>query len=350
MIGMFPVYVKDETFRPPADPVYYLRARDGLYLVKQTSFFRSVIAVPEPDAAPALPFAPAGLLPQAEEIVPTFPPIPLDILAQAAAFFAGIARAHGTEAVALLYYELRAGTYRLLIPRQQVSDAHARYEVGVTPEGLLRVGTLHSHVGDAAFHSEVDRDDERADDGLHIVVGLTGDVRSRAYGGSQGAQGPGRSLACALVVDGRRRTLAPEALFGEGWARALGAAGEPPRGRREEVTPLDPAGPARRALETRYGVLGSGRQILLIAGRPYALPEVMLALGLAFEDTRVIDAGELGQGLYVIRFFDWETRQVVALEFDPQFRPHAETRVHIAEWMGDDYYDFPWGAWCAWSL
>jgi JAB domain-containing protein similar to deubiquitination enzymes len=341
---VFPVYVKDETFRPPADPVYYLRARDGLYLVKQTPFFRSVIPVPDADAAavPPLPAAPAGLLPQAEEIVPTFPTIPPEILAQAQAFFADVARAHGTEAVALLYYDLRAGTYRLIIPRQRVSDTHARYEVGVTPEGLQRVGTLHSHVGDAAFHSEVDRVDEQADDGLHIVIGLEGDVpgsRRRLDG----------SLACALVVDGRRRTLAPDTLFGEEWARAL-RHGPPQDGGRENVTPADPAGPARRALETRYGVLGSGRQTLLIAGRPYALPEVMLALGLAFEDSRVIDGEELGAGLYVIRFFDGETRQVVALEFDPQFRPHRETRVHIAEWMGDDYYDFPWGAWCAWSL
>ncbi|HEX4836841.1 MAG TPA: Mov34/MPN/PAD-1 family protein [bacterium] len=338
---MFPVYVKDETFRPPADPVYYLRARDGLYLVKQNRFFRSVIPVSGRDAADThglragLPPEPAGLLPQAEEIVPTFPPIPPEILEEAVTFFAHVARTHSTEAVALLYYDVRAETYRLIVPRQRVTDMHARYEVGTTPEGLQRVGTLHSHVGDAAFHSEADRADEQADDGLHIVVGLGGGHRS---------------VTCAVVVDGRRRVLAPDTLFGDTWERALGASGGPPRGATDEVTPVDPAGPARRALEARYGVLGSGRQVLLIGDRPYALPEVMLALGLAFEDTRVIDGGELSEGLYVVRFFDGETRQVVALEFDPQFRPHNEIRVHIAEWMGDDYYDFPWGVWCAWSL
>ena len=340
---MFPMYVKDKAFRLPADPVYYLRARDGLYLVKQTPFFRSVISVSGTDAGAthaipaAPPLAPIMLLPQAEEIVPTFPPISPEILEQATMFFAQTASAHGTEAVALLYYDLRAGTYRLIIPRQRVSDAQARYEVGVTPEGLQRVGTLHSHVGDAAFHSEADRADEQADDGLHIVIGLGGEHRS---------------LTCTLVVDGHRCALAPETLFGEAWGRALRVTGgdSVSHGGNEKVTPVDPAGPGRRALEARYGALGSGQQILLIAGRPYALPEVMLALGLAFEDTRVIDGGELGEGLFVIRFFDWETRQVVALEFDPEFRPHSETRVHIAEWMGDDYYDFPWGAWCAWSL
>lgn len=346
---MFPVYVKDETFRLPADPVYYLRARDGLYLVKQNRFFRSVIPVSGRDAADthelraAPPSEPAGLLPQAEEIVPTFPPIPPEILEEAVTFFAHVARTHGTEAVALLYYDVRAEGYRLIVPRQRVTDMHARYEVGTTPEGLQRVGTLHSHVTDAAFHSEADRADEEEDDGLHIVVGLGGDVP-----GSR--RGLRRSVTCAVVVDGRRRMLAPDTLFGDAWERALRATGEPPRDATEELTPVDPAGPARAALEARYGVLGSGRQVLLIGGRPYALPEVMLALGLAFEDTRVIDGGELGEGLYVIRFFDGETRQVVALEFDPQFRPRNEIRVHIAEWMGDDYYDFPWGAWCPWSL
>ena len=335
---MFPVYVKDAAFCLPADPVYYLRTRNGLYLVKQNRFFRSAIPVPDEGAA-ALPAAPplavAELLTQAEEIIPTFPPIPLEILEQAVTFFVNIARTHGTEAVALLYYDSHTNTYRLAIPRQRASDTHARYEVGVTPEGLQRVGTLHSHVGDAAFHSEADRVDEQADDGLHIVVGLRGESRS---------------LACVLAVDGRRCTLAPATLFGEGWTHALQAAGQAPSGGSERVTPVDPAGPGRRALEARYGVLGSGRQVLVIAGRPYALTEVMLALGLAFEDTRVIDGEELGGGFFVIRFFDWETRQVVALEFDRQFRPQSETRVHIAEWMGDDYYDFPWGAWCAWSL
>lgn len=345
---MFPVYAKDKAFHPPPDPVYYLRARDGLYLVKQTPFFRSVIPVPDA-AAPAVPArslartpAREELLPQDEEIVATFPLIPLEILEQATTFFTEIARAHGTEAVALLYYDLRAGTYRLIAPRQRVTDTHARYEVGTTPEGLQRVGTLHSHVADVAFHSEADRADEQADDGLHIVVGLRKDL-------SDSGGGPHGSLACALVVDGRRRMLAPETLFGEGWAGALQATGKAREGG-DGVTPADPAGPGRRALEAQYGALGSGRQVLLIDGRPYALPEVMLALGLAFEDTRVIDGGDLGDGLYVIRFFDGETRQVVALEFDPRFHPHRETRVHIAEWMGDDYYDFPWGAWCAWSL
>ncbi len=340
---MFPVYAKDQAFRVPDDPVYYLLARDGLYLVKQNRFFRSVTPISPRDATiigdtgVALPKVdPADLLPQDEEVVPTFPPIPRPILEQAVTLFTGIARTHGTEAVALLYYDLTSERYRLVVPRQRVTAAHARYEVGPTPVGLQRVGTLHSHVGDTAFHSETDLTDEQGDDGLHIVLGLMGERRS---------------VTCALVVDGRRCPLAPEALFGETWERGLSAGGAPSPAEVEGVTPVDSAGPARRAMEARYGLLGAGQQVLLIAGRPYSLSEVMLALGLAFEDNRTIDGAEVGEArLYMIRYFDGETRQVVALEFDVQFRPQRETRVHIAEWMGDDYYDFPWAAWCPWAL
>ncbi len=337
------MYVKNRAFRLPDDPVYYLLARDGLYLVKQNRFFRSVTPVPRQAAAViqesgvVLPQEePAGLLHQGEEVVATFPPIPAEILEQAVALFAGIARTHGTEAVALLYYDLPTKRYRLIVPHQRVTDMHARYEVGSTPIGLQRVGTLHSHVGDTAFHSETDLADEETDDGLHIVIGLGGEHRS---------------ITCALVVDGRRRPLAPEALFGEAWERSLAVRGEPSSAEVEGVVAADPAGPARRAMEARYGALGRGRQALLIAGRPYSLPEVMLALGLAFEDNHAIDGEEVCEDrVYMIRYFDGETRQVVALEFDLQFRPQSETRVHIAEWMGDDYYEFPWTAWCPWTL
>jgi len=131
----------------------------------------------------------------------------------------------------------------------------------------------------------------------------------------------------------------------------LAAGGELSSAETEGIGPDHHAGPARRAIEARYGRLGAGQQVLLIGGRPYSLPEVMLALALAFEDNRAIDGAEVSEErLYMIRYFDGETRQVVALEFDPQFRPQSETRVHIAEWMGDDYYDFPWAAWCPWAL
>jgi hypothetical protein len=60
------------------------------------------------------------------------------------------------------------------------------------------VGTIHSHASADAFHSELDDEDERHDDGLHMTVGnLDGKV----------------SLVCSLVVDGRRFVLKPSDVF-----------------------------------------------------------------------------------------------------------------------------------------
>jgi hypothetical protein len=38
------------------------------------------------------------------------------------------------------------------------------------------------------------------------------------------------------------------------------------------------------------------------------------------------------------------------MEFGPEFSIVSETRVHVKEWMGSAYYDFPWNVGCPWSL
>ena len=40
---MLPIYLKDRDFTPPADTIYYLLSRDGLFLVKRTPFFEAVV-------------------------------------------------------------------------------------------------------------------------------------------------------------------------------------------------------------------------------------------------------------------------------------------------------------------
>lgn len=106
----------------------------------------------------------------------------------------------------------------------------------------------------------------------------------------------------------------------------------------------------RDRMEKRYGQLGDGRVDLTINGRVYDLYALLEVLGLAFEDIRPIDAHVLEENLFAIRFFDSEERSIVAYEFDSDFHRIAETIVHIQEWMGDEYFDFNWGAWCPWTL
>ena len=104
---------------------------------------------------------------------------------------------------------------------------------------------------------------------------------------------------------------------------------------------------ARIQMEQRYGLLGAGATELNVQGRRYDLYELLHALGEDFDDIRPIDAMELEPGTrFALRVFDLEERMVVVFEFDANFRYLREDRVHIAEWMGDEYYTFNWGTWC----
>lgn len=98
----------------------------------------------------------------------------------------------------------------------------------------------------------------------------------------------------------------------------------------------------REKMEARYGELGSGRMELTIGGKTYGLRSLLQALGLLFEDVAPIDAVVLGDDLCAVRYFDMQDRNVVACEFRGDFSYVTEHRVHIAEWMGEAYYTFPW--------
>lgn len=97
-------------------------------------------------------------------------------------------------------------------------------------------------------------------------------------------------------------------------------------------------GARREAFETRFGALGTGARSLTVGARAFTLAEIMERLGLAAEGCRSIDGRALGADRFVIRFLDFDEQRVVAYEFDRDFRGLAETRVHVAEWIGE-------GAW-----
>lgn len=117
-----------------------------------------------------------------------------------------------------------------------------------------------------------------------------------------------------------------------------------------ELKETSPTMSNRDEMEKRYGQLGDGRIDLTINGRVYDLYALLEVLGLAFEDIRPIDAHVLGDNLFAVRYFDSEERSIVAYQFDSDFRRVSETIVHIQEWMGDEYFEFNWGAWCPWTL
>ncbi len=184
---MLPIYLKDQDFSSPADPLYYLLTRDGLFLVKRTPFFEATVP------ATGVPW----LASQGPEVRLAGAPLPASLLLQALAFFRAVYCRYRSEAVALLTWRETAKTYELVIPHQTVGGGHCDYEIREFPQGLTRVGTIHSHAGVEAFHSLRDWSDERFEDGFHLTIGnLDGDL----------------TLSCSVVVQGYRGHLSPEQL------------------------------------------------------------------------------------------------------------------------------------------
>ena len=100
---MLPIYLKDQEFSPPDDPLYYLLTRDGLFLVKSTPFFAAAVPVK------GIPWLEA----QDAEVRLTAPPLPASLLLQALAFFRAVYSLYKSEAVALLAWREAGRTYEL---------------------------------------------------------------------------------------------------------------------------------------------------------------------------------------------------------------------------------------------
>jgi hypothetical protein len=224
---MLPIYLKDRDFSPPADRIYYLLTRDGLFLVKKTPFFEAVVP------ASGIPWLEA----QEGELRLLSPPLPAALLLEAVSFFRAVYARFKSEALVLLGWREATGAYELVIPHQKVGGMHLDYEVREFPSGLTRIGTIHSHAGAEAFHSERDNHDERFEDGFHITVG---NISEEAFQLDVGEIVEELTLSCSLVVQGYRGYLHPGRLFSpypipweecpgeDAWAREVAA----------KVTPL----------------------------------------------------------------------------------------------------------------
>lgn len=102
----------------------------------------------------------------------------------------------------------------------------------------------------------------------------------------------------------------------------------------------------REEFERRYGPLWSGALSLSIGGATYELADVMHRMGFGFDGLKIIDAPPVEAGRYAIRFFDGEARQIVTLEIDANLALLEEHRVHIAEWLGEAYFETEWQVNC----
>lgn len=108
---------------------------------------------------------------------------------------------------------------------------------------------------------------------------------------------------------------------------------------------------SREWMEMTFGPLGSGTQEVTIGSETLSAREVLSRMGVWAEDLDPIDLVTVEESKrWAVRFFDGEDRRIVLMEFAADLAVLSEARVHVREWMGDDYYQFDWPAGCPWSL
>jgi hypothetical protein len=194
---MFNVYYYDESFKEPDDQIYYLIAENGVFQVKKTTFFTSATQIFEPKKGKNL-----GWLKTFKGSLRIHLPkkIPFELVRKTIGFFREVhEKFEGSEAIVLLYWLTEEKRYELVIPEQKVGNmALPHYEIGKNPEGMIKVGDIHSHGSGSAFHSGVDDTDEQHDDGIHITIGNV-DLAA--------------SLSCSIVCDGERNKVKTERLI-----------------------------------------------------------------------------------------------------------------------------------------
>lgn len=95
----------------------------------------------------------------------------------------------------------------------------------------------------------------------------------------------------------------------------------------------------KELIETRFGPLWSGKAEIAFRGGARTFRDVKRALDLAGEDVMPIDLHELPGGTYAFRYYDGDDRRIVVLVCDAEGGILEEFRAHIAEWLGELYYE-----------
>lgn len=188
----FPVILYDgDDSKLPKDDIYYLITKSGKFIYKNLETAKCLTKVDNISfLKDVIPFAELKI-----------PQIPKDIINKSVKFFKYVYDKISTEAGLIILYFEKDKRYELYCPNQTVStgSVHWENEKELTPEGVLRIGTIHSHGGGSAFHSGTDKDDEKDFAGIHITIGHINDINP--------------SIVASVVVDGNRFPLSGERLI-----------------------------------------------------------------------------------------------------------------------------------------
>jgi len=163
---MFPIWVNDGTTEMPTDPIFYVVAKDGIYLKKTMGHFDTVSKVQG-----------ISILGECETFaILHIAKIPKRKFAQILSLFRAVYQKYKSEVNVILHYNIKRKRFRIDIPPQGVTGASVNYENGLESyKGYTRIGTIHSHANMSAFHSGTDQGDEEGWDGLHITLGKIGE-------------------------------------------------------------------------------------------------------------------------------------------------------------------------------
>lgn len=179
---------------PPEDvEVSHVLAGNGIFTYRRHRFFTSCVRSRD---------WPGELADQESYLRLHCPKVPRRAFERIVGFFSKIARLHGTEAAAILYWDRKGDRVCFEIPEQRAGltqswgycyPTDVQYETPDAGPDLLEFGSVHSHVDGAAYSSHVDRADENYRTGLHIVVGRIQEEPPEFH--------------CEYVVDGARFKL-----------------------------------------------------------------------------------------------------------------------------------------------
>jgi len=157
---MFKIHINDGLNKLPDDDIFYIIAKDGIYIKKTLGVMDSLVPVKNISILEDIKTAARMNIKK----------IPAGQFAQIISFFKKeVYVKHRAECIVILFYNEENKTYRIIPPTQKVSSATIDYDRGLVLEGWTMVGDIHSHAAMSAFHSGTDHDDEQSFDGLHIT-------------------------------------------------------------------------------------------------------------------------------------------------------------------------------------
>jgi len=169
-----PLYLKlsDAMLWPEEEKVFYLLSSDGLFLCRNTGFFRSCVPVED---------FPSELAGQQPFLKLNYPRIPRQLLELVIGFFDVIAERHASEAAVLIAWNRNTNAVEIIVPDQvglvgttwsgKPYPMELEYEIPPLPPHLFLLGDIHSHGDGLAYASYMDKSDEVHRPGLHLVIG-----------------------------------------------------------------------------------------------------------------------------------------------------------------------------------